>query len=249
MTPETGLVGLWLVRHGESAGNVARQAAYEARADVIDIEQRDMDVPLSGLGERQAGALGRWLREIPEAELPTAVLCSPYVRAAQTGRIALDTCGGRLAGLPVRLDERLRDRDFGVLDRLTRRGIERRFPEQAELRRRLGKFYHRPPGGEAWTDVVLRLRSAYDGFHRRYPGQRLLVFSHDAVIVCFRYLIEGLNEAQALELSDREPIVNCSVTSYDYLGGEPELTRFNHVAPLEEEDAPVTTERESERSA
>src|SRR5688572_31393696 len=36
------------------------------------------------------------------------------------------------------------------------------FRSQAEFRRLLGKFYHRPPGGESWCDVILRLRSALD---------------------------------------------------------------------------------------
>ena len=55
--------GLWVVRHGESAGNVARDLAEAAQLEHIDIAERDMDVPLSPLGERQAIALGAWLRE------------------------------------------------------------------------------------------------------------------------------------------------------------------------------------------
>lgn len=50
---------LWIVRHGESAGNVAREAAQAAGLDRIDIGARDVDVPLSDLGQSQAGALGR----------------------------------------------------------------------------------------------------------------------------------------------------------------------------------------------
>ena len=49
---------LWLVRHGQSAGNVARDAAESATLQVIDIATRDMDTPLSALGVRQAVALG-----------------------------------------------------------------------------------------------------------------------------------------------------------------------------------------------
>ena len=60
---------------------------------------------------------------------------------------------------PVRLDERLREREFGVLDRLTKVGIEERFPEQAAARAFLGKFFHRPPGGESWADVAARVRA------------------------------------------------------------------------------------------
>ncbi len=51
---------LWIVRHGESAGNVARDAAMRAGAARIDTDARDVDVPLSALGEHQADAVGRW---------------------------------------------------------------------------------------------------------------------------------------------------------------------------------------------
>src|SRR4051794_4640080 len=48
---------LWLVRHGESAGNVARQQAYLSQQPLIDLAMRDPDVPLSETGEAQAAAL------------------------------------------------------------------------------------------------------------------------------------------------------------------------------------------------
>ena len=51
---------LWIVRHGESAGNVARDAAQAAGLARIAVEGRDVDVPLSRLGEVQSTALGRW---------------------------------------------------------------------------------------------------------------------------------------------------------------------------------------------
>ena len=41
---------LYIVRHGESAGNVAREAANVAGQRIIDIDIRDVDVPLSELG-------------------------------------------------------------------------------------------------------------------------------------------------------------------------------------------------------
>jgi probable phosphoglycerate mutase len=36
---------LWIVRHGQSAGNVARDAADAAGLGSIDIPMRDVDVP------------------------------------------------------------------------------------------------------------------------------------------------------------------------------------------------------------
>src|SRR4029079_3033806 len=75
---------LWIVRHGQSAGNVARDAADAAGLQVIDIPQRDVDVPLSPLGEQQAAALGRWVAAMPVEQRPTPVLTSTYLRARQT---------------------------------------------------------------------------------------------------------------------------------------------------------------------
>jgi broad specificity phosphatase PhoE len=44
---------LWLVRHGQSAGNVAREVAEASQQFLIDIADRDVDVPLSDLGKRR----------------------------------------------------------------------------------------------------------------------------------------------------------------------------------------------------
>jgi broad specificity phosphatase PhoE len=115
---------LWLVRHGQSTGNVAHAAAAAAESERLELETRDMDVPLSDLGREQAAALGRWLAVRDDGELPTAVLASPYLRAQQTAETALEACRGAAAGLPVQTDERLRDRDLGLLEGLTWRGIQ-----------------------------------------------------------------------------------------------------------------------------
>ena len=161
---------LMIVRHGESAGNVARDAAEAARQVMIDLATRDADVPLSARGERQAQALGEWLRRLPPHERPNVILASPYVRARQTAILALDAAGVADAEEMLIIDERLREKEFGILDRLTNYGVAETFPEQAEFRRLLGKFYHRPPGGESWCDVILRLRSVVDTITPRVPA-------------------------------------------------------------------------------
>jgi len=236
---------LWIVRHGQSAGNVASDAAHAAGAPEISIAERDVDVPLSPLGEEQAAALGRWFASMPADERPTVVLSSTYARARRTAELIREA--GGLAGrdLEIDADERLREKEFGVLDRLTRHGVEARFPEQAEFRRLLGKFYHRPPGGESWCDVILRLRSALDTLSLHYRGQRVLIVCHQVVVLCLRYLLECMTEEEILAIDAEAEVANCSVTSYEFnreLGrnGKMELRLFNFVAPLEEAGAPVT---------
>jgi broad specificity phosphatase PhoE len=231
---------LFLIRHAESAGNVARALALANGAHLIDIDSRDCDVPLSPLGERQAAALGRWCER--HIEPVDGVLSSPYVRARQTSEIALREAGWH--DIPIVADERLREKEFGMLDRLTTGGIVHRFPEQAEMRRVLGKFYYRPPGGESWTDVILRLRSVIDTLTREYNNCRVAVVSHQVIVLCFRYLFEGLTEEQILAIDAAADVANCSVTTYRYEDAEKKLRlrSYNVVAPMEEAGEPVTRE-------
>jgi 2,3-bisphosphoglycerate-dependent phosphoglycerate mutase len=238
---------LLLVRHGESAGNVARDAAHAAGLSRIDIAHRDADVRLSPRGEEQSSALGRWLAERQPAERPEIVLCSPYERARQTAALIRASGGVTEDAPPTVVDERLREREFGILDRLTHAGITEFFPEQAELRTLLGKFYHRPPGGESWCDVILRLRSAVDTLSLHYPGRRVLIVSHEVVVLCLRYLLEELDEAKILEIDAQGDVANCAVTEYVYRDhgrtkeGSLELQRYNETSPLQQHGAPVTT--------
>ena len=238
---------LWIVRHGESAGNVAREAAQAAGHPVIDIAGRDVDVPLSALGEEQSTVLGRWFAAQPGR--PDVVLTSPYLRARRTAEL-MHAAGGlepELASFTV--DERLREKEFGVLDRLTRVGIEERHPDQVEFRRILGKFYHRPPGGESWCDVILRLRSALDTILLLHGGRRVLIVGHQVVVLCMRYLLENMQEDDILAVDRDGDVANCSVTEYSFDVTAPVLRRYNFVAPLESAATPVTAEPDAQAGA
>jgi broad specificity phosphatase PhoE len=230
---------LWVIRHGESAGNVARDRAEAEELERIDIAERDMDVPLSEDGEGQAEALGRWIAQLPEEDRPTVLWVSPYVRAQQTAEIALKAAG---IDLPMIVDERLREREFGVLDGLTRRGITAQFPEESERRTRLGKFYHRPPGGESWSDVLLRLRAAIDDVRRDCEDERVLVVAHQVVVLLFRYVVERMTEEEILGIDRLGDVANCSVTAYRFTEGGMELEVYNATDHLEAQDEPVTAE-------
>ena len=237
---------MWLVRHGQSQGDIARDAADESGAHEIDIDVRDVDVPLSSLGEEQAEAAGRWFAALPQEERPEIILSSPYVRAKQTSEIMCKA--GALAGGPARaiVDERLREREFGIFDRLTTLGIREKFPEEAAHRRRLGKFYHRPPGGESWADVILRLRSMMNTINLHYCDRRIVVVCHQVVVLCFRYILEELDEGAILKIDKQAEVLNCGICQYEFDADEsglcvPALSLWNYGSPLEAEGAPKTS--------
>jgi len=223
---------LWLVRHGESEGNVAASAAERAGAAVIDLAVRDADVELSSVGREQAHALHTWW----ETSGPTIDECwvSPYRRARATLALAIGA-----DAVPVVVDERLRDRELGILDLLTPRGVEELHPGEAARRRHLGKYFYRPPGGESWADVALRLRSFLgDGLAR--PAGDVLVVAHDAVIMLILSVLLPLDEAELLDFAAKNTVRNASVT--ELVRGENgwRLQTFSSVDHLAREGADIT---------
>lgn len=235
---------LWVVRHGQSAGNVARDAADEKGLERIPLTHRDVDVPLSDLGREQAAALGKWFATAHEDGRPEVMLASPYVRALETAQIFREA-GGCRADERICIDERLREKEFGILDGLTRKGIVALQPEQAEFRNLLGKFYHRPPGGESWVDVIFRLRALMDTVSLHYAGRRVMIVAHQVVVLCLRYVLENLSEAQILAIDRQGDVANCAITEYRFdpaagRDGNLVLARYNVTAPMDEEATPVT---------
>src|SRR3546814_5950653 len=133
--------------------------------------------------------------------------------------------------------ERLREKEFGILDGLTFTGIDNTFPDQARFRQLLGKFYHRPPGGESWCDVILRLRSVLDTISLHYAGRRVMIFTHQVVVLCLRYIIDEMDEAQILALDRAGDVANCAITDYRYdpragKSGGLVLQRYNVTAKI-----------------
>lgn len=227
-----GLTELVLVRHGESEGNLARKFAESRGEEAIDLEWRDADTPLSERGRAQAQALGGWVAELPRERRPVEIWSSPYVRAYETARIAAEVANLQL---PVSVDERLRDRELGVLDLLTGAGVRARYPDEAARRRSLGKLYYRPPGGESWTDVALRLRSYLGDLDSgtEHSGP-ILVASHDVVILMFRFVLESLDERTLLDVAAEGSVGNASVTRLvrDVAEGRWSVAEFGTVGHL-----------------
>jgi len=238
---------IWLVRHGESTANVAAGRAEAAGADVIEVDHRDADVPLSPLGEEQSRALGSELAERGVDDVPVALWVSPYRRAQQTIGIALEA--GGLAEPTKRVDERLRDRELGVLDRLTRTGAQNLHPDEEQRRQWLGKYYHRPAGGESWVDVMLRLRSVLSDVDRIDGAERLVVAAHDAVVMLVVAVCLDLDETALMDFAATHTVANASLTRLrrDGVGGPWTLEEFSGTGHLEEDPAAEVTEHEGRK--
>jgi broad specificity phosphatase PhoE len=203
---------LWIVRHGESTANIARRRAELENSLTIDFTGREMDIPLSEIGVEHSIAVGRWFAS--QAEKPTVVFASPYLRTFETARFIAEHAG--IKDAEIFHDERIREREFGIFDRLTWRGSVEKYPDEMAKREEIGKFYYRPPGGESWCDVALRVRNFWRDLYLNHPNEKILVVTHEVVVRIFRYIVERMTETEILAIDRASDVPNGAVSAYHF---------------------------------
>ncbi len=125
------------------------------------------DVPLTEQGLVQAKAAAAALRD----RGIEAIVSSPLSRCADTAAEV-----SAVIGVPVRTEEGFRETDFGAFEGLTFAEAKERFP--AEMDAWLNDPGTAPPGGESFTEVARRVRTALDKLMVRYRHRTVLVVSH-----------------------------------------------------------------------
>jgi probable phosphoglycerate mutase len=144
---------LW--RHGQSVWNAN------------DRVQGQTDVELSELGREQAAAAATRLAALK----PDALVSSDLRRAADTAAALAE-----LTGLPVRYDERLRERHFGEWQGLTLTEVAERWPERyARWRRGEGVA---DAGVEDMDVLAKRVTAALQEAVVQAPGSTTVVATH-----------------------------------------------------------------------
>lgn len=203
-----------LIRHGQTPLNIAKNTRKNKSEKIwwLETDTRDMDMSLTELGMAQAEITGKNLcSNNPKFDI---IYSSPYNRTKQTTSIILNELD---YSVPVKMEERIREKEFGVVDRLTKKGIELLYPREAERKEHLGKYYYRPPGGENYPDVNLRVHSFLGTLIRDRPRQNVLVVCHGVIIYSFRKLLERFEEGDVLRIDEVEgEVKNCGVTTYAF---------------------------------
>jgi 2,3-bisphosphoglycerate-dependent phosphoglycerate mutase len=128
---------------------------------------------LSAQGRLLAERLGARRREDGIA----VVFSSDLRRAVETAEIAFDG-----SGLPVLLDWRLRECDYG-----SRNGMP-----AADLHANRHDYLDAPyPGGESWRQAIGRMRGFLADLSARWDGKRVLVIGHVATRWGLDHFIDG----------------------------------------------------------
>jgi broad specificity phosphatase PhoE len=83
-----------------------------------------------------------------------------------------------------------------------------------------------------------------------YCDRRVMIVCHQVVVLCFRYILEELDEAAILGIDRQSDVLNCGIAEYRFDPDAqglcvPELRLWNYGAPLEAEGAPKTSAKDA----
>jgi probable phosphoglycerate mutase len=155
---------LILIRHGQTDWNV--EGRYQGQ----------VDIPLNERGREQAAQTARALSGANLA----AIYASDLTRAVETAKAL-----AQVAGLPVRIDPRLREINQGRWEGRLFDEIRAEYPEELK-RRQEDPLAFAPPGGEVVGQVRERVLAAVADIVRRHPDQRVAIVSHGLALALVR---------------------------------------------------------------
>jgi broad specificity phosphatase PhoE len=154
------------------------ELVYETHSITVDNERGIatgwLPGQLSARGRELAAELGRRRRDDGIA----AVFVSDLTRAVETAVVAFVD-----SGIPVYLDSRLRECDYGDWNG---HPLAKLVPEK---RARVDVPW---PNGESWRQAVDRLAAFLADVKRSWDGCRVLVIAHSAQRFGLRHLLEGV---------------------------------------------------------
>ncbi len=154
---------LLVIRHGETDWNLGARI------------QGHTDIPLNEHGRWQAERLARALSD----EGLDAIYASDLQRARDTGQAV-----ARATGLELRLDQGLRERNFGRLEGMTQNEVALQWPEEGRRWRERDPSYG-PEGGETLQSFYQRCIDTAERLARLHPGQSVALVAHGGVLDCF----------------------------------------------------------------
>lgn len=232
-------VDLVLVRHGQSEGNAAKRLSEAGDHSAFTrefLDRHSASLRLTDKGREQARMAGEFLRKefFADGRGFDRYYVSEYLRAKETAGL-LD-----LPGAEWYCDFNLTERDWGDMDICSEEEREVKFG--AELRRRqVEPFFWRPPGGESFAQLCLRVDRVLDTLHRVGAGKRVIIVCHGEVMRAFQVRLERLSQARFKNLvfsnlpADR--IHNCQVTHYTRnnppFGAMPYMDRVRWIRPTD----------------
>jgi probable phosphoglycerate mutase len=202
------LTQLFTIRHGETPWNA------EGRL------QGHVNIPLAPKGFQQAHALAKSLKSYQFS----AIYSSDLDRAYQTAE-----CIAALHNIPIRTDVRLREKNLGVFQGLTRSEIAQHFPEEFQKYEKNHPDYQ-VPQGESNRQFFQRCIHCFEDIAQQHLGEKILVVAHGGVLGNFFKYTVGV----PLEMPRRFELLNTSLNIFTHKQGMWVLESWGNLSHLQQ---------------
>lgn len=206
---------LVFVRHGESEGNVANNAAHGGDTSYFTDEFRsrhNSSWNLTPDGEKQAVAAGKWITQNVNCGIFDTYYVSSYRRAKRTAGLM------NLPGAKWLIRDYIREHDWGYLGMMADEERAIKYPEIMK-KRDINPYYFTAPGGESLADVVIRARvGIMQTLYRIIPNKRGVVVTHGNLMWPIRIIMEGILPEDYLKMKEgndpRNKMDHCQILHY-----------------------------------
>lgn len=176
---------LYYTRHGQTIWNVENKICGAT------------DIALTDYGHEQAKELGQKI--LSEGLRMDEILYSPLQRAADTARhISEET------GIPMRMEPRLKEQNFGKYEATPRDG--------QEFREAKSSFMYSFGGGESMAKMFQRIYNLLDDIKKESEEKTYLLVAHNGIARIVQSYFYDMDNIEFAEFG----IKNCEIRKYEW---------------------------------
>ena len=180
---------IYMVRHGETILTPDRKFSGVGK----------LNPPLTEVGREQARKVAAEIAKIK----PDVLIASPLQRTRDTAEEI-----SKAIGLSPILDEAWYECSFGEWDGLSIQEVKEKWPD--DYTSWISSSAFTPPGGESYDDLAARIEPAFDALAEKYPGQKVVVVTHNGVIKQLASIVLEGNPNSLFHID----ISPCSISSF-----------------------------------
>jgi len=165
----------YILRHGEALSNIK---------NIVSCWPEKIKNPLTKKGKETIKESAEKL----EGKSIDLIFTSPLLRTQETAEIV-----AKKLKLKVKIDKRLREMGFGVLDLCS---VEKLWDYFKSEEVRIAK---KAPKGEIYPEILERLMSFLKDTDKKYKGKTILIVSHEGPLFLLQGKLEGLSIKQTIK--------------------------------------------------
>ncbi|MDP1689581.1 MAG: histidine phosphatase family protein [bacterium] len=206
---------LIFVRHAESVGNALQVCGNSGLIEPTHV------YGLTELGREQARLTGKFLSS---QYRPTIFYTSYYERSKETMRFMFRDA------LSIE-DSRLAEVSRGIYNYFSLNQIKEKYPEELKRKDFEGLYHYRPPGGENWPDIELRIHSFIETLKNEHEEENVVISGHNLWLVLFQKIIQHYSISEAMERFNNSGFENASITLYESPTHKRLALRYENLIP------------------